>query len=322
MEKVREAEDEIMSAYRVADTLGITVDSHYNIGEGNEFDICGAAEAVRKLCLSEAAERHIELRTEYPSHPVRMWGDEKASQSAITQLLMNAIKHAFGSSYVTLTISDYLERVQVSLTDVGTPLDHGEVQHMWEFGFRGRRALELRVNGSGIGLFTVKKVVEAHGGKVMARSGKESDNFVVVSFSIPKRDLLDKSILLRGPALPHPGEPRGPRPYSMRAIRSVAADVADRLQQRPRIRNGRRMADVRRSRGAKRVDALERLSEHIFIEKQDGVERLVLAAGRDVTMANQVGQKPFHLFLAGQGSGIPRKGSHVASQPIDVGLFR
>lgn len=196
IEKVLEAEEEIMSAYRIADTLGITVDPDYNIGGGDDFD---AREVVTKTlvyCRSEAEERHIELRPELPNGCIPLWGDEKGLQSALMQLIMNAIKYAKGSSFVTVRTVEKNSDVEFSVTDLGKPLDETEQAHMWEFGWRGEKAKELHVNGSGIGLYTVRKIAQAHGGTFGALNSPKTSGVVTVFFRIPKRDILRKSMLL------------------------------------------------------------------------------------------------------------------------------
>lgn len=190
--KIKEAEEEIMATYRVADTLGITVDPDYNIGGGDNFDPETVVREVVKQCSSEAAERHIELRIEPPENKVELWGDHKAVQSAITQLLMNAIKYAKGSSFVTIRINEAPSTVQVSITDYGIPLSKEDEFHIWEFGWRGEKAKELHVNGSGIGLYTVKKIVNAHGGGVSVRASGQNNDVVTFSFRIPKKNLMKK----------------------------------------------------------------------------------------------------------------------------------
>lgn len=185
--KVREAEDEIMATYRIADTLGITVDPDYRVVNPTQFDAVQSAMQVIERCRSEAAERHIQLRLEQSNDSVEAFGDEKAIQSALTQLLMNAIKYAKGSSFVTVRVKDESGDVEFSVTDRGMPLDKEEELHMWEFGFRGRRALELHVNGSGIGLYTVKKIALAHGGRYGCTVAREAENVITFVFGIPAR---------------------------------------------------------------------------------------------------------------------------------------
>jgi len=196
IDKICEAEEEIMATYRIADTLGITVDPDYNIGNGTDFNPDDAVREVVTLCLSEAAERHIELRTKFPKNTIELWGDVKGIQSALMQLMMNAIKYARGSSYVTIRVNETRDDVEFLVTDRGMQLNPEDEIHIWKFGWRGTKAKELHVNGSGIGLFTVKKIVRAHGGSSGCRVSGQHNDIVIFFFRIPKRDILKKSVLL------------------------------------------------------------------------------------------------------------------------------
>ena len=198
--KVKEAEAEILSAYRVADTLGITVDPDYNVSGGGDFDAVAAVSDILVLCASEAEERHIEIRTDFESREIMMWGDEKAIQSAVMQLLINAIKYAKGSTFVSVRVSTKQDEVEFSVQDLGKPLSDEEKLYMWDFGWRSDEAKELHVNGSGIGLYTVKKVASAHGGTVGAIGNGDS---VTAFFRVPRRDPL-KTRLLQISAKPVP----------------------------------------------------------------------------------------------------------------------
>jgi len=139
--KLEEAEEEIMSIYRAADTLGIAIDSNYNIRNGDSFDLCDAAAFVKQLCSSEAAERDIEIEIECGKSPIEVWGDRKAIESAITQYMINAIKYSRGSTTIFLAIKEAGKTVNVSVANVGIPIDEDLGSQIWGFGVRGRQAL-------------------------------------------------------------------------------------------------------------------------------------------------------------------------------------
>ena len=191
--KLEEVEAEIMSISRSSDTMGITVDPQYNIQDGDDFSILKAISSVITLCGSETTERHITIETEQNISNPMMWGDRKAVESAITQLVINAIKYARGSSkiYIRCNVNEK-GWIRVSVVNLGISIAEEFLEKMWEFGERGREALELHANGSGIGLFTVRKIVRAHGGTVEHKATGEKRNCNIFSFSIPRRDFLAK----------------------------------------------------------------------------------------------------------------------------------
>lgn len=197
IEKIKEAEEEIMATYRTAETLGITVDPDYNISCGLNFYPNDIVDDVIKLCMSEAAERHIEIRTELLRNRSQIWGDIKAIQSALMQLLINAIKYARGSSYVTIRVSEKDDHIEFSVTDQGMEISEDDKVHMWEFGWRGLKAKEQHVNGSGIGLYTVNKIIKAHNGSVACITSQETKNIVTFLFRIPKKVFFQKTNLIK-----------------------------------------------------------------------------------------------------------------------------
>lgn len=191
--KLSEIEGEIMATHRVADTLGIAVDSNYNIRSGADVNLVDVVQQVAARCDSEAAERNCYFEIDVPSSKFTAYADQKAIESAVTQYVLNAVKYSFGGSKITITLNDFdREFAIVEVANTGDHLEPGLRYRMWEFGVRGEKALERHVNGSGIGLFTVKKIILAHGGHPYYKEGK--DKSLIFGFKIPRRDYLSKKI--------------------------------------------------------------------------------------------------------------------------------
>lgn len=57
---------------------------------------------------------------------------------------------------------------------------------------------------------------------------------------------------------------------------------------------------MNRALGPQRIDAANGLFQDSFVEEENGVEGLVLAAGGDAILASQVGEEAFYLFLTGK----------------------
>jgi len=54
----------------------------------------------------------------------------------------------------------------VSVSDRGLGIDADDLPHIFKAFFRGRRALDAQVRGSGVGLSVVRHVVDAHNGRI------------------------------------------------------------------------------------------------------------------------------------------------------------
>ena len=194
--KAKQVEDEVMAAFRIADGLGIAVDPNYIIREPRDYDLIDVLNDTIEHHRSEADERRnsINLKTKIRSIP--MYGDRKAIEVALGHLLMNAIKYSFDDSYVSIIATQDSNEVSLRVTNKGLELPGGQERgRIWEFGYRGLGARERHVNGSGIGLFTVRKIVQAHLGKVTANSDPDDPSITRFVVTLPKDSLGTKLVL-------------------------------------------------------------------------------------------------------------------------------
>jgi signal transduction histidine kinase len=60
--------------------------------------------------------------------------------------------------------------VQISVSDRGRGIDAQDLPHVFEPFYRGRYALDRQIQGNGLGLSLVKRIAEAHGGRVSVHS--------------------------------------------------------------------------------------------------------------------------------------------------------
>jgi signal transduction histidine kinase len=119
--------------------------------------------------LFEGAGVTLEKRIE-PDLPLVL-GDEMALRHAIQNLLDNAVKYgANGSRWIGLSaskaINGRMTEVEVRVSDRGPGIPADEQSRIFDAFFRGRRAIEDQIHGTGLGLNLVKKIAEAHGGSV------------------------------------------------------------------------------------------------------------------------------------------------------------
>jgi two-component system phosphate regulon sensor histidine kinase PhoR len=107
--------------------------------------------------------------------------DDDRIKQTLTNLVHNAIKfnHPGGSATISTTIDG--EFVIVSVSDTGTGISKGDLPHVFERFYKADKARPR--SGSGLGLAIAKHVVQAHGGRIWARS--EEGKGSTFSFSLP-----------------------------------------------------------------------------------------------------------------------------------------
>ena len=140
--------------------------------------------------LVEAAgfEQAIDIAQDLP--PVMV--DEGAIRRAVHNLLTNALKHGADGRWLGITVrrgaaarSQDGHEVQISVSDRGRGIDAQDLPHIFEPFYRGRYALDRQVQGNGLGLSLVKRIAEAHGGRVSVRSAPETGEGTTFTLHIP-----------------------------------------------------------------------------------------------------------------------------------------
>ena len=83
-----------------------------------------------------------------------------------------------------IDIKDKNENMQFSIEDTGIGIPPQDISKVFQEFFRADNALDQKIKGSGLGLSLVKKIIEAHNGKIWFNSelGKGT-RFI---FTLPK----------------------------------------------------------------------------------------------------------------------------------------
>jgi signal transduction histidine kinase len=121
--------------------------------------------------LPEAHDVSFDVRIDDNVPPVM--ADRDALRRALLNLVSNALKYADDGRWIGLTVSREQGRdgqVLVSVTDRGRGIPADEMAHVFEPFYRGRFALNQQIHGNGLGLSLVKRIAEAHGGRVTVKS--------------------------------------------------------------------------------------------------------------------------------------------------------
>jgi two-component system sensor histidine kinase SenX3 len=137
-------------------------------------DVGVVAAEVLASCQPLASEAHVELESDIPAQLPPVLGDEQALRSAIQNLVTNALKYGADGHWLRLEVRTRTTRgraeLQVTVSDRGLGVDAADRPHLFDPFYRGRRAIDAHVRGNGLGLSLVKRIAEAHGGRVTAES--------------------------------------------------------------------------------------------------------------------------------------------------------
>lgn len=126
-----------------------------------------------------AKARGLELSLSLPRKPLSITGDREKIAIVFQNLVDNAIKYT-KAGRVSISADAADKKVSVRIEDTGIGLSPDDQKHLFEKFYRNDRATKMFTDGSGLGLFIVKKIVDAHNGTIEAASSGNGTLFTVL----------------------------------------------------------------------------------------------------------------------------------------------
>jgi hypothetical protein len=139
-----------------------------------------AVEAARP----QADKHRVSIAVDVPDD-LRLSVDEQRIRQVVDNLVSNAVKYTDDGGSVSVVLRRDNEGIVLEVRDTGIGIAPHEVDQVFTRFFRGGRALELHIPGTGLGLDIVSSIVAAHGGAVSLESelGRGSTFRVTLPFS-------------------------------------------------------------------------------------------------------------------------------------------
>lgn len=152
----------------------------------DEFDLWMVIKQVEATLRLGAQEKKIRVEPtgNWPKH-VPVIGDAGALKRAIMNIVSNAIKYSPEGSTIHLSYihsTDGQHIIGVQDTGIGIPAE--EQQQVLEGYYRATNARHVQANGTGLGLWVTRKIIEEHGGKLWLES--ELGKGTTIFLSLPK----------------------------------------------------------------------------------------------------------------------------------------
>jgi two-component system phosphate regulon sensor histidine kinase PhoR len=111
-------------------------------------------------------EAHVAFSTELEASNCIIEADEVHFTNIIFNLLDNAIKYSKENPIIKISTSNEAKMISIKVTDNGIGMDRDTQNNVYEKFFRAHTGNLHNVKGFGLGLTYVKKIVEAHKGKI------------------------------------------------------------------------------------------------------------------------------------------------------------
>ncbi len=166
---------------KAANKLGKTVNDFLDLAKSEEgkfgyvyenTDIVAFTEKVVSEASAVAQEYKIKVYFDKPASPITVPMDPTKMDIVFSNLIDNAIKYNVEGGEVVLRIKPVPGQpfVELTVADSGVGLSDEDIQKIFTKFFRAANTVKINTEGSGLGLYLAKNIVEQHGGKIWAES--------------------------------------------------------------------------------------------------------------------------------------------------------
>jgi PAS domain S-box-containing protein len=114
-----------------------------------------------------ATEKRLQITTAFALHGRRVWCDRDRILQVLGNLLGNAIKFCRPGDTISVRVAAIGREARFAISDTGPGIPPGDLPHLFEPYWSAKRHAK---QGTGLGLFISKGILDAHGGRCWAES--------------------------------------------------------------------------------------------------------------------------------------------------------
>lgn len=152
----------------------------YGTGQKEEFRI-GFFSIFLLAVIGNVLWQFVSYRKEY-----REYLSLQEYLEAFENVIENSVKYSPEGSRVKIRVEPYISYISVEVEDQGMGIDKKEYTNIFQRFYRGKEAERTGLDGAGVGLYLVRKILEEQGGNVrVLKSGAWGTTFQMV---LPKEN--------------------------------------------------------------------------------------------------------------------------------------
>ncbi|MEK7540089.1 MAG: HAMP domain-containing sensor histidine kinase [Patescibacteria group bacterium] len=141
---------------------------HYGF---KHVDIIDLMDNVLFEVAPEAAKRNITItyKNKFENLP-QAYIDPETMRAVLQNLLENAVKYTMDVGKIEIDVEKDEDTLRISIADNGIGIPEDQAKDVFVKFFRARNAIKQETDGSGLGLYIAKTIVERNGGKIWFES--------------------------------------------------------------------------------------------------------------------------------------------------------
>lgn len=154
----------------IYDLLDLTrIESGQKVREIREVNLIEALNRSLETNLIKANEKEIEIKTDIPEK-VLMYGEISELEIMFNNLISNSIKYNKVKGSIYITIKQSPDVIKINIKDTGIGMKPEELKRLFGEFVRFKNEKTRNIEGSGLGLSILKKLVSLYSGDIKVQS--------------------------------------------------------------------------------------------------------------------------------------------------------
>ena len=148
------------------------------------FDIEEICQAIVDSFQERAKQKNLKLVFEKPEEKLpKIRLDNEKISLAIQNLVENAIRYTPANGEVTVSLRRANMSIELCIRDTGIGIPNDQLDRVFSKFFRGANVMRIDTEGTGLGLYIAKNIIEAHKGRIWFES--KEDEGSTFCFKLP-----------------------------------------------------------------------------------------------------------------------------------------
>jgi signal transduction histidine kinase len=159
----------------------------FSLEVSDEVSLPRLADSVARRFGSQT-DKHT-ISTDYPDDFPTIIGDERRLTQVLNNLVSNAMKYSPDGGPIVISGAVHPEYVTTSVRDEGIGIPVREQTRIFQKFSRLDNALSRKTEGTGLGLYLSKAIIEAHGGRIWFQNNGDQNGETAgttFTFSLPR----------------------------------------------------------------------------------------------------------------------------------------
>ncbi|MFH1478553.1 MAG: ATP-binding protein [Candidatus Omnitrophota bacterium] len=149
-----------------------------------EISIKDMLDYISDIIMPQVKEKNLSLKIHINTKTDKVKADASQLERVFLNLISNAVKFTPEKGKINVFAEDRGNSIEFRVEDTGIGIPRQDLDKVFEEFFRSNNAQEQKIKGTGLGLSLVKKIIEAHKGKLLVDS--EVGKGTTFSFTIPQ----------------------------------------------------------------------------------------------------------------------------------------